>query len=132
MGGPTDACGPHDTEVSSSPHRGVLKTFSASEGWDALARWLYYMPDATRRGPEVGPDERGMPLAMLERVRSAALRCLAATAADAGARPVMLTLVWEVAEAVAPLLGNAQAAPLREAAAKVGPICKQTIVVVMS
>jgi len=74
-----------------------------------------------RRGPEVGPDERGMPPAMLERVRGAALRCLAATAADAGARPVMLTLAWDVGEAVAPLLGNAHAAPLREAAAKVGP-----------
>ena len=67
----------------------------------------------------MGPDERGMPPAMLERVRGAALRCLTATAADAGARPVVLTLAWDVAEAVAPLLGNAHAATLREAAAKV-------------
>ena len=67
----------------------------------------------------MGPDERGMPPAMLERVRGAALRCLAATAADAGARPVMATLAWDIAEALAPLLGNAHAASLRDAAAKV-------------
>ena len=74
-----------------------------------------------RRGPEVGPDERSMPPAMLERVRAAALRCLTATAADVGARPVMLTLAWDVADALAPLLGNAHTATMREGAAKVWP-----------
>jgi hypothetical protein len=56
---------------------------------------------------------------MLERVRGAALRCLAAVAHDVCARAVMLAVAWDVAEAVAPLLGNGHAAALREAAAKV-------------
>ena len=127
---PCSACNWHLT-VASIEHDGRMNRRSASscfglppgkfQGWGASPWCFTGSAVAARRGPEVGPDERGMPPAMLERVRGAALRCIAATAADAGARPVMLTLAWDVAEAVAPLLSNAHAAPLREAAAQVGP-----------
>lgn len=66
-------------------------------------------------------DERGLPPATLQRLRQAVLCCLTAIAATSSAAPVLATVTWDVAEAVAPLLADSYIAAEREAAAKVLP-----------
>ena len=64
-------------------------------------------------------DERGLPPATLQRLRQAVLRCIAAVAGSSSAAPVLATVTADVAQAVAPLLGDSFVAAEREAAAKV-------------